>query len=177
MARSSKTPESPRSKLTAERLRELLRYDAETGVWTARTSAHKGRWKAGRIAGAVLNTGYRYINVDGQLYLSSRLAFLYMTGEWPAEEVDHKDTDRSNDRWLNLRPATHAENMRNASISRNNKSGLKGVWLDKQPGRWVAYIMVSGRQRYLGSFTTKEATHAAYCAAAREYFGEFARFQ
>jgi hypothetical protein len=177
MARSSKTPESPKNKLTAERLRELLSYDSETGVWTTRVSSHNGRWKAGRIAG-VLSRGYRVIRVDGWLYLSSRLAVLYMTGEWPAEEVDHKDTNRSNDRWLNLREATRQQNASNRPISPNNKSGLKGATFRKGRRRpWFAQIVVANRNISLGYFATKEAAHAAYCAAAREHYGEFARFQ
>lgn len=165
--------------LARERLRELLGYDPKTGLFTRLVHRHKHR--AGEIAGSINDQGYRKIGIDGKDYSAGRLAVFYVTGELPVYEVDHKDTDRSNDRWTNIRPATRAQNSQNTSVSRNNKVGLKGVTVHtpgpgnhRKVARYQATIRKNGKQTYLGSFDTPEDAHAAYSAAARETFGEFA---
>lgn len=91
-------------------------------------------------------------------------------------EVDHINGDTLDNRRCNLRLATRAENSCNRRISRNNTSGYKGVSFDKKRGVWVAYITVARRRRHLGSFPAAELAHEAYCKAALELHGEFARF-
>jgi hypothetical protein len=133
------------------------------------------RW---RTAGsAASDDGHRRIGVDSRVYLSSRLAVLYMTGHWPPAYVDHADGDPSNDRWLNLREATPARNTANMKRHKDNTSGWKGVRSissDSGP-RWLASIGVNRKRLHLGTFLTCEEAQAAYMAKAREVFKEFAR--
>lgn len=160
--------------LTLARLRELLAYDPETGVFTWRVN--RGAKRAGDVAGnknCVL--GYVLIGIDYRTYLAHRLAWLYMTGEWPADEVDHWDLDGANNRWVNLREATKGENGANRPAPANNTSGYKGVYWHARAGRWMAQIMKNQRSLYLGLHDTREEAAAAYLAAASKEFGEFAR--
>jgi hypothetical protein len=163
------------TELTCARLREVLNYDARTGIWIWRKSTGP-RAKVGARAGNIsLKDAYRRISVDGKLYKSGRLAHLYVTGEWPKNLVDHRNLKRSDDRWDNLRDATRTQNGANTSLKRSNKSGFKGVSWKTSSQKWVAQIAVNQRVIYLGIFGTKKAAHEAYCAASRRHFGEFAR--
>jgi hypothetical protein len=154
--------------ITAERLRSLLSYNPETGIFTWRV--RRGRILAGTVTGGIGSHGYVEIRVDYRLYLAHRLAWLYMTGEWPKETIDHRDLDRTNNRWRNLREATFGQN--NTNRRARGAQGLKGVTKNRRA--YVAQIQVAGRNRYLGSFATPEAAHAAYVAASSAH-GEFAR--
>jgi hypothetical protein len=153
--------------LTAERLREVLDYNPETGVftWKVRTSI---RVVAGKVAGSVGKRGYLIIGVGGRNYYAHRLAWLHMTGEWPASEIDHADRVRTHNKWSNLRLATGGQNQHNAGARINNSSGALGVNWDKRRGCWVAKICIDRKQIYLGSFgLDKGAAEAAYrCAKA-----------
>lgn len=160
--------------IDAERLRALLHYDPETGWFTRRTTA--GRWVAGERCGCVTNNGYRLIRVDGHLYMAHLLAWLYAYGEWPPHEIDHRNGERDDNQIYNLRSATGSENQWNKKIPKNNTSGLKGVSLHKQSGRWTANICKYRRVTYLGLFKTKEEASEAYRQEAMRLFGEFARF-
>lgn len=165
--------------LTASRLRELLHYDPETGVFTWRV-----RWGSacpGDIAARIhipgdRKRGYGYIAVDGVRYSANRLAWLYMTGKWPSMMVDHADGDPGNDRFTNLREATATQNLMNMRIRRDNTSGFKGVNFHGEKGRWRAYIQHAGRRQHLGYFDTAQEAHKAYCAAAMKIDPVFARF-
>lgn len=105
--------------------------------------------------------------------MAARLAWLYMTGEWPACQVDHKDANEGNDAWSNLRAASHAENMRNKKACKSTYSGFKGVGRNRK--KWAARIRVDGTLKHLGTFTNPEEAHAAYAKAAEAHFGQFAR--
>jgi hypothetical protein len=94
----------------------------------------------------------------------------------PADEVDHANGDSLDNRRVNLRLATHAENNRNKGLQKNNTSGYKGVSLRSDTGRWAAYIMAGGKRRSLGCFDTPEAARDAYVAAAIELHKEFAKW-
>ena len=150
--------------LTQARLKELLRYDQETGIFTrlVRTAS----WvKVGDTAGCQHNCGYLKIGVSGKEYLAHRLAWLYMTGRWPSEEIDHRNGMREDNRWLNLREATTSENAQNLAVRSNNKSGLTGVIWYARYKKWQAQIQSRGQQTYLGRFEDKHAAYAAYLAA------------
>jgi hypothetical protein len=97
-----------------------------------------------------------------------------MTGEWCSVMIDHRDGNPSNNRWSNLRRATVSQNNANRRLHRNNKCGFKGV-VQNHIGRWVASIYKNGQRHHLGCFATAQEAHAAYVAAARKLFGEFAR--
>jgi hypothetical protein len=161
------------SELTAERLRELLHYNPETGEFTW-LAAPRAQRQAGDRAGFA-NNGYRLIGIAGHRYYEHRLAWLYMAGEWPPENIDHRDLDRANNRWTNLRLATYSQNAQNRPIGKANTSGYKGVYWHKIDEKWRAVIRVGGRRKHLGLFNDKEAAHAAYVAAAEKHYGEFAR--
>jgi hypothetical protein len=167
-----------KGELTAERLRELLDYDAETGVFTWRRRADRSSsWNsryAGKAAGSRKNPGgYILIRVGGYAYLAHRLAWLHTTGAWPVGQLDHADGNPSNSALANLREATTVENQRNARRRVDNTSGFKGVTRDGSG--WRARIKVFGYNVCLGTYRTPEEAHAAYVAAAEKYHGEFAR--
>lgn len=165
-----------RNDLTAEQLRSLLRYSPRTGlfIWLV---ASGPRSKIGAIAGYWgKNGGYVHISVAGHLYKAHRLAWLYMTGTWPPDEVDHRNLLKWDNRWRNLRAATRVLNMGNLGSRKNNKSGIKGVCWSKQRLRWVAQIGKAGGGRVnLGHFGTKEEAASAYASAALKKWGAFAR--
>lgn len=144
--------------LTAAEAREALHYDPETGVFTRLIS--KARGKAGRVAGSLSN-GYVRVPLDRKVYKAHRLAWLYMTGEWPAGIIDHVDRNRSNNRWSNLREVTAAGNAQNASLRKDNKSGVKGVSWCNTNKKWMAQLKVNNRNKFLGHFhTVQEAAEA-----------------
>lgn len=156
--------------LTLERLVEVLKYDPATGTFVRISGPC-----AGKVAGTVQKNGYIRIRVDGKLYYGHRLAWLYMTGEWPNDEIDHVDMDRANNSFANLREASGSENKHNRRKYRNNTSGFKGVSWDKHNGRWLAYIGLNYKKRSIGLFKTPEEAAKAYHEAARKLHGDFAR--
>jgi HNH endonuclease/AP2 domain len=160
-----------RTDLTAERLREVIEYNPETGEFRWKKTLGS-RAQSGKIAGSLDHQGYRIIRVNGTTYQAHRLVFLWMTGCWPAADIDHIDGNKANNRWENLREATPSQNVANSRRNRKNKSGFKGV--HAQHGKWVASITVNGRCIYLGYFDTPEEAHAAYCKAALKHHAEFA---
>lgn len=174
MARSKMRPDSAvRKPLTVERLRAVLHYDPETGAFTWLQEAV--RRPVGAPAG-VITHGYVKISIDGVKHYGHRLAWLYMTGAWPARLVDHKNGDTSDNRFTNLRSASNSENLWNRGATRANTSGFKGVTATKRLGRmWRATIKNGGKQRHLGYFKTKEEAADAYAKAAAELHGDFAR--
>ena len=152
------------STLSAERLRELLHYEPTTGAFTR--LQQRGSAKVGDHAGCMGNHGYTRILIDGVSYLCHRLAWLYVYGIWPDDQIDHRDGNRLNNRIANLREATYTENSHNLhKAQRNSKSGLLGV--TDVNGKWGARIMSFGKQRRLGVFKTKEEASAAYIEAKR----------
>ena len=159
--------------LTARRLRQLLDYDYETGVFRWKFD-RGGKAKRGSVAGALRKNGYREIAIEGRRYRAARLAWLYVYGHWPTtKKVDHRNNVRDDDRLFNLREATDAESAQNRRRS-DSLLGLKGAYRYRK--KWMSKIRVDRRQIYLGLFNSAEEAHAAYCAAAIEHFGAFARF-
>lgn len=146
--------------LTAARLRNLFNYDQATGLFIRKIRVAQA-FKPGQIAGNLRLDGYIAIKIDGKSYFAQRLAWLWMTGAWPDDEVDHVDRDRSNNRWLNLRPATAKQNNENASLRKDNRSGFTGVTWCAKTNKWRARIRHHDRQHCLGFFETVEQAHAA----------------
>ena len=103
------------------------------------------------------------------------MAWLYMTGRWPRGQVDHRDLDKGNDRWLNLRVATPGQNNANSRSRKTNTSGFKGVSYHIRVRKYVAQIGHNGKIIYLGQFDDPAIAHQAYAEAARRLYGEFAR--
>lgn len=163
---------SERKSLTQERLREVLHYDPVTGGFTWKVMLSSRR-EAGAVAGGLKPSGYILIGVDGHRYRAHRLAWLYVTGEWPPDQIDHWDNVRSHNWWSNLRAADNQLNQANARRSKNNTSGFKGVYRHRD--KWRAKINVGRRHIHLGTFADPATGGLAYERAAKEYFGEFAR--
>lgn len=168
----SKNP-SERKPLTVDRLRELVSYDPETGVMVRVVAVPRG--PVGSVVGTKNSHGHLVARIDFHIYYVHRLAWLYMTGEWPASCVDHRNLDRSDNRWSNLRAASYAENKWNAPRMKTNTSGVKGVHWFKQYGRWRSTIRAQGREHFLGYFDSKEEAEAARAEAAKKLHGDFAR--
>ena len=161
--------------LTHRRLIEVADYNPKTGLFIRRSkSGRKG--KIGAVMGCKSKgpSAYTRIRIDGVLYLGHRLAWFYVYGAWPEDELDHRDQDRYNNRLDNLRPATRHYNSLNQGIRSDNKSGYKGVvWL-KQKKRWRASATLNGTTHYLGTYRSARDAGAAYKAFVLEHHGEFA---
>lgn len=158
--------------LTAERAREVLNYDPETGAlhWrVARPGAPKGA-----LVGTRNSDGYTQVEVDYRLYRAHRVAWLIMTGAWPTKHVDHINGRRADNRWKNLRQATPLQNARNRLTAKDTGSGRVGVAFTKASSKWQAYIGIDNRTIGLGFYDEIEDAIAARVEAERVYFGEFA---
>ena len=112
--------------------------------------------------------------IDRRVYYAHRLVWLYMMNEWPKKQIDHINGIRDDNRWGNLREASPLQNNANRKRRHDNKSGYKGVWLDKHRNRWVAEIRLHGRRCWREYFTDPANAAAAYVTAAGHIFGEFA---
>lgn len=164
--------------LTAEFVRDRFTYDPAEGLLRYRVamSIRCVLQPAGTIAGRVHQEGYRYITIKKRQYRASRLIWLYMTGEWPPNQVDHRNTKPGDDRWENLRLATGSQNKANCGAYKNKSSLLKGVQAvqKRKSIRYRAIATKDGVREHLGYFDTEEEAHAAYLKRAQELHGEFA---
>jgi hypothetical protein len=140
--------------LAQKKLKELLEYNPETGVFTRLTHRNNNA-KIGDIAGSKGKNGYVIIYIDGIGYPAHRLAWLYMYGEWPKYHLDHIDHVRHHNMISNLREADVYKNQKNRTINKNNSSGYTGVSWYKLTNRWVAQIRVNNKILNLGYFLDK----------------------
>jgi hypothetical protein len=146
--------ESKRKKLTQGRLKELLNYDPETGVFTWLES--RKACKKGERAGNIGPIGYERIQVFRKQYLSHRLAWFYMEGFLPTGiEIDHINKNRADNRWKNLRLVSRQCNAKNCNVSKWNKSGITGVSFDSSRKKWMVQAMVNGVKISGGRFDEK----------------------
>lgn len=164
-------------KSTADQARALLDYDEDSGVlvWRHRprsmfTSAQKFKaWNtryAGKPAGCVSSaTGYIVMSIFDRRELAHRVAWLIKTGEWPRQQIDHQDHQRANNRWANLRAASHAENGRNQSARRGRTHAPMGLSQRRDNGKWTARIRIDGKTRHLGCFPDQAGAAAVRKAA------------
>jgi len=159
-------------------LKRIIDYDPNTGEfqWKERDDVPPkvNTRHAGKVAGGAQkrnHTTYCGICISQKQYLAHRLAWLYMTGDWPSSEIDHRDCNGLNNRWNNLRLATPSQNGAN----KRARNGLKGVSFVKRISRFHAKIKFHGLTRHIGYFDTAEEAHAAYMAAAKDLQGEYAR--
>lgn len=140
--------------ITQKRLKELLHYDPDTGVFTWTENAYYR--VRGKPAGTKNTIGYIQIQINRKIYHGHRLAFLYMEGNFPPGHVDHIDHDPHNTKFVNLRKVTHAENMRNQTLNRKNTSGHCGVHKHPYSNKWFAKIVVNQKQIHGGFFDSIE---------------------
>lgn len=158
--------------LPLNEIRDLLRYDAETGQFI-RLKKTNNRVKVGEVCGFVDIDGYRRVRV-GKAVLAHRLAWALMTGDWPDHEIDHVNGDRDDNRWANLRAADRHQNSWNRKAL-PNATGYTGVCKGSKSNRYEAAITARGKRFHLGTFDTPEEAHAAYMKAADQLHGEYVR--
>lgn len=160
-------------------LRRYFDYDPQTGIFRWKEVHYSNINLLGQIAGTLRKTGYRFIGVPGYGQLGAhRLAWIYMHGlTIGGAEIDHIDGNPSNNVIFNLRLATSSQQKQNKGVQSNNRSGLKGAFYHacRKGKKWRSQIKVGDTLVFLGYFNTPEEAHVAYCDAAVEYFGEFAR--
>lgn len=156
-------PKPVRHLPSIERLKELVHYSPETGAFT---------WLSGPNAGKPAATGpnshgYLRVVIDGKAIGAQRLAWFYMTGEWPERDTDHRNGVRTDNRFDNLRKQTRSGNMQNLQgPHKDNATGFLGV--SRRRGLFRANIAIGGKRFYLGSYKTPEAAHEAYLVAKRK---------
>ncbi len=148
--------------ITAGELRELLSYDETSGEFRWKVKPCKGR-HVGDVAGNLNTNGYVQIRIKGKLYMSHRLAWLYVHGEWPKDQIDHIDGNRSNNRLNNLRSVSNRENACNQKSHREGR--LFGSHYSKHDKKWRARIEINGKRISLGLFPTEQDAHEAYLKA------------
>lgn len=154
--------------LTQARLRELLHYDPLTGLftWLVKGSI---RTPKGSLAGTRNTLGYVVFRVDGPLHYAHRLAWLYMTGEFPPAGLDHRDGDPGNNVWTNLRPATQGQNNQNLPRCRRGKSLPIGVVFNAKRQKHQARIQVDNKRIDLGFYDDSKTARAVYLAAKQHF--------
>lgn len=155
--------------LTQERLKELFRYDSDTGDFVRLvTTSHNA--KEGSVAGCN-SRGYLVFSIDGSLNFAHRMAWLYMTGSLPENHIDHINGMKSDNRFANLRDVTNAVNAQNTHSARpcNTSTKLLGATLDKRRGTFRSQIKLNGKNIFLGDYSTAEKAHSAYIEAKRKY--------
>jgi len=181
-------------KMTYDLAKEFLDYDENTGklTWKNRgvdwfsnsktPDAHCKTWNtryAGKDTGYIVTNKYGYpcikFRFQGRLYTSSRVIWLWMTGEYPKGQIDHLNRDSTDNRWCNLRDVSPSENSRNMSMSCKNTSGVTGVYWNKEKLKWHAQCQYENRTYRIGTFDNiEDAAKAAYdFRKERGFVGEY----
>jgi len=137
--------------ITQKELKKFVRYDHKIGIFI-RVKKTNNRHSVGDIAGSKFKNGYIYIWINKKRYTAHRLAFLYMEGYFPENDIDHIDRNRSNNKWDNLREVSRSCNVKNSKLNSRNNSGIKGVSWHKQAQKWVTDIYTNKKSKYLGVF-------------------------
>lgn len=181
-----RTPFDNMKTLTIDYLKECIEYNPEVGtmVWKERPRKHfrtKVGWLrantqcAGKSAGCMDAKGYSRIRISNNLHHAHRLAWLLIHGVWPVKHIDHVNGNKWDNRIANLREATVSQNMRNSRIRKDNLTGVKNVRQDKRKcGSWHTTLRIDGKNKHLGSFSTKEAAEECVRKARVLHYGEFA---
>ena len=157
------------STLTADRLRQVANYNSDTGAFTWIIVPHN-RFRVGDRAGYRRTVdGYWSIQVDKTPYLAHRLAWLYVKGTWPKNQLDHINGIRDDNRISNLREATQEENHQNVKTRAGRNHAERGTCYRKDVKKWAAAIGMDGGHVYLGLFDTQEQAHQAYVEAKLKY--------
>jgi hypothetical protein len=156
-----------REKLTHQRVIELFDYEPSTGRLVRKST--------GEEFGSIENRGYRRGSIDGDRHLAHLVVWFYVTGSWPPAEIDHKDTDRSNNRWENLRLAEVSQQAMNRKLRVDNTSGIKGVHWCATTEKWVAQIGLNNKKIMLGRFDDLAAAVLTVEKKRSELHGEFGR--
>jgi len=159
------------SKPHIDLLKEYLHYDEGTGIFTWLRSTTNSV-NVGDVAGCAHKKGYTYIMFANKQYRAHRLAWFYVYGIWPTDQIDHINSVRGDNRISNLREATRQENTRHAPVRKHTASGYKGVY--KNGNKWMAQIKMDTKtKKYLGNFDTPEEAYEVYKVAAFDLHKEF----
>ncbi len=165
------------SSATLEEIKARVEYNPKTGVFvwkqTLGGKCRKG-YPAGRM-GTGKAAGYMRVTIGGREYKAHRLAWLFMKGEWPTQQIDHINGLPHDNRWANLRLATQSQNKANGKPYKNNTSGFKGVSWNKQAAKWQASLQANKKLIYLGRYVNIADAIDAYNKAAERYFGDYHR--
>lgn len=154
--------------LTHERLLEVVHYDKNTGKFTRKISHHGN--PIAKSTGSKYESGYIYIGIDNQRFRAHRLAWFYVHGYMPTEEIDHINGIKDDNRLCNLREASRKQNAQNRGLQKNNASGQRGVqWLASRK-KWRAIIYKDGRPIHLGMFSSFEEAKSAYQTKSQEIY-------
>ena len=163
-----------RQALTQDALKQMLWYDPETGVFRWRHERNNGKINPWTAAGSPDNKGHIKIQIGKQMHRAHRLAWLYMTGAFPMQQIDHRNLIKDDNRWCNLREANQAQNQWNTGLRRDNKSGVKGVHFSAVYKKWIASCTVNGKRHVLGSFQTREEAAKVVQEFRKQHHGEYA---
>lgn len=151
--------------LTQNRLKEVLDYSPDTGVFKRRLKQTGVR--QGSVSGSLSKEGYLVTSVDGKIYKCHRLAWLYMTSTWPAGQIDHLNGNRSDNRFANLRDVSQLDNVQNQRNAQRSNKSTRVLGTFKNGSGFAARIAHNGTKIYLGTFRTIDEASAAYIAAKR----------
>lgn len=148
--------------ISAEELRQLVHYDPDTGIFTWLQSKFQP-YRIGKRAGSKMSNGYRRIFIGEKAVTEHRLAWLYMTGKWPQNHIDHINGDRTDNRFCNLRDVSRSTNLHNiARANKNASSKYRGV--SPANGTWTMQILVNGKRIRVPGFSTEEDAARCYLA-------------
>lgn len=159
--------------ITQERLRELVTYDENTGIFTSNKS--RGCVISGKILGHVTDNGYIRLNLDKKAYRAHRLVFLYVTGEMPSDQIDHINGIRTDNRIINLRVVTAAQNNLNMRKKSNSQSRFKGISFNKYMQKWHVQIRHAGKLVHLGYHDSEVKAAYIYDMASLKFHGEYGK--
>lgn len=158
--------------ITQKDLKSRLHYDTESGIFTWIKSKRRG-W-VGKVAGTRCKNGYEQISIDNKRYYSHRLAWLFVNGSWPKNEIDHIDRNPLNNSVKNLREASRGCNQRNVGMSKYNNTGVTGVCFDNGRKQYRAYMQIDKKHKNLGYFDNfEDAIKARVEAETKNNFYNF----
>lgn len=155
-------------------LKEILIYDKDSGIFYWKNPKAR-RVNHGDVAGATNPKGYVMIGVDGEKYRAHRLAWYMTTGFSPKDQIDHKNQNKSDNRFSNLRQASGSQNSGNTNARANSETGVKGV--SPYRGKYRACIKIKGKTKHLGLFLTVSDAENAYKKASDQYYGDYSVYK
>lgn len=153
-----------------EGLKEILRYDPDTGAFICINDYYT--WKVGHSVGTPVD-GYVYIGYGGRLHPAHRLAVWFMTGEYYTGDIDHINMERSDNRWCNIRKCSRSDNMKNTKAHKDSITGFKGVSFRPDTGKYTVRVTVDGKYKSFGCYETLDEAVAVANEARKKHHGEF----
>lgn len=162
--------------LTQSKIHSLFEYREDGNLLWKVSSTNRVR--IGDIVGYLNIAGYHRVQIDRKKYFLHRLIYMYHHGSLtPGMDIDHIDGNKSNNRIENLREITHSQNLMNAKINKNSKTGVKGVYFSKKAKKYQTQLVINGKNTYLGTYSTLEEAEKVMKEAREKYHGEYARHE